>query len=99
MIVPKELWNLLVPSASCGGRPEASNAGTVMSPPPPAMASMKPPAKPARKRRARVRGGMVPGMERMAEEGRRNGPREKPKWGGIGTIRRILDGMLDSRRY
>src|SRR5262245_25667693 len=58
MKVPTLLWNLLVPSAACGGSPTASSAGTVINPPPPAMESMKPPASPAKKRRARWESGM-----------------------------------------
>jgi hypothetical protein len=41
---------LFVPSATCGGRPAHSNAGTEIKPPPPAMESMKPALRPAQKR-------------------------------------------------
>ena len=40
--VPMDDCILLVPRARCGGRPARSRAGRVMSPPPPAMLSMKP---------------------------------------------------------
>src|SRR6187431_975300 len=53
-----ELWNLLVPNATCGGSPHASSAGTVMSPPPPAMASMNPPASPAKNKKMKRSGVM-----------------------------------------
>ena len=49
---PKTLCPLLVPSASAGGSPAASRAGSVMRPPPPAMASTVPATKEATTRSA-----------------------------------------------
>jgi hypothetical protein len=40
--VPHIDWTLLVPSMKCGGRPSVINAGIMISPPPPAMASTIP---------------------------------------------------------
>jgi hypothetical protein len=40
--VPNIDWSLLVPSASIGGTPANNRAGIMISPPPPAMASMNP---------------------------------------------------------
>ena len=50
MVVPIDDWNLLVPRASCGSMPVASNIGTVSKPPPPAMASTQPATNPVAKR-------------------------------------------------
>ena len=47
MLVPQADCSLFVPSATCGGKPAANKAGSVISPPPPAIASMKPPHSPA----------------------------------------------------
>ena len=46
--VPHTLCILFVPSANCGGNPTASNAGTEINPPPPAIESMNPAASPAK---------------------------------------------------
>jgi hypothetical protein len=54
MSVPQVDCILLVPKAICGGKPAASNAGTEINPPPPAMASMNPALSPARKRSAMI---------------------------------------------
>src|SRR5690606_30607064 len=48
--------SLLVPSAASGGTPAAKRAGSAISPPPPAMASTKPAARPAAPRAARIKG-------------------------------------------
>lgn len=45
-VVPMALWHLLHANATWEGRPHARNAGSEMSPPPPATASTNP----ARKR-------------------------------------------------
>ncbi|MCY1378754.1 hypothetical protein D9M69_664160 [compost metagenome] len=54
MAEPKVELSLLVPSTRCGGRPAVNKAGVVNSPPPPAMASMKPATKATKARMARV---------------------------------------------
>ena len=45
----------MVPSANCGGSPAANKAGTVISPPPPAMVSTKPAKNAAAVRRIMLR--------------------------------------------
>ncbi|MOA54918.1 hypothetical protein D3C78_1786180 [compost metagenome] len=54
MAEPKVELSLLVPKTRCGGKPAVSSAGVVSSPPPPAIASMKPAMKATTARIARV---------------------------------------------
>src|SRR6266542_559370 len=41
-VAPNTAWPLFVPSATCGGKPAASRAGSEINPPPPAIASTSP---------------------------------------------------------
>jgi hypothetical protein len=54
MLVPKELWALFVPIAKAGGNPAQSSMGSEISPPPPAIESMKLADIAARKRASRI---------------------------------------------